>query len=174
MHMISASDLPPIKVMICAGKAIARAVILSEDFDAAEMALKACDIIQMQAGDGLCLRRNLWKIQALEVPEIRDLAAASAAAADLVLISASGRRRPSQALRRWVQLWLSLKGNSEQAMLALFPRDSHPELSGWHRWPRSEIKGHHISFFMYPQPDTSQASAEYPETDTCQFRTRRD
>jgi hypothetical protein len=63
--------------------------------------------------------QNVWNFQTLADPTLRNIAAAEAAKADMVVIAAHGPGRLPIAVMHWIELWLGQRGTSRAALVAL-------------------------------------------------------
>lgn len=63
---------------------------------------------------------NLWKCSVLGDREMRNTAAGTAAAADMVIVSLNGRNPLSSDVKKWLEMWLWLIDRVKPAVVALF------------------------------------------------------
>ena len=67
---------------------------------------------------------NVWNFQILATPAQRNIAAGKAASADMVIVAAHGSRRLPIFVMHWIELWLSQRGRSSAALVALLDGDN--------------------------------------------------
>ena len=63
--------------------------------------------------------QNVWNFQTLADPTLRNIAAAEATKADMVVIAAHGPGHPPITVMHWIELWLGQRGTSRAALVAL-------------------------------------------------------
>lgn len=101
------------------GRGELRIIIVHESIVAAARALRACDILRHTTGDGPLLRIDVWNANDLADGMNRTLAAASAAAADIVILSLAGRDSLPAGVSRWLDGWLLPDPRPRGILLAL-------------------------------------------------------
>jgi hypothetical protein len=107
------------------------AVMAYEDASTHERAQEAWDhlvcTLKGHYGPGL----RLWKFDVLRTPELRDVATADAARADMILIATRGAGELPEEVKTWIDAWLARKGkvrNGQSALTVLF--DAPPDKVG--------------------------------------------
>ena len=63
---------------------------------------------------------HLWSFDVLAIREIRNLAASTAATADLVILSMSGEKTLPAKVKEWIEMWVWLIDQTEPALATLF------------------------------------------------------
>lgn len=100
-----------------------RIMMIYEDLDSGKCARHCAEKV-LNALNGDCrFYQNLWSFDALAIPEVRDIAASAAAAADIVILSMSGERALSAEIKDWIEMWVWLVDRTHPAVVALF---KHP------------------------------------------------
>ena len=99
------------------------AVMAYEDASTPERAQEAWDhlVCTLKGHYGAGLR--LWKFDVLRTPELRDVATAEAARADMILIATRGAGELPEEVKIWIDAWLARKGkvrNGQTALTVLF------------------------------------------------------
>ena len=94
-------------------------VMVYEDVPTGSRAMKTYGHIVDQIGREVAFNNEMWKFDALRQPEVKELAAAQAAQADMIIISAHGNRELPQAVRSWIDLWLTRQRTGARALVEL-------------------------------------------------------
>jgi hypothetical protein len=79
-----------------------------------------CQSLARSLGRNCEVAKELWPLTELRTPKLRAIAAAEAAAADLVIISVHHAEALPGEVTSWIDLWLKQKGNRPPVLLALF------------------------------------------------------
>ena len=82
-------------------------VIVYEDFETGKMAKKTCDFLSAQLGEECKVNIQMWKFDVLAITKLRELAAADAAAADMIIVASHGMDELPNEVKSWIELWLS-------------------------------------------------------------------
>jgi len=101
-----------------------KVVIAYEDFEAGKHAKKTYDYLVGNLGWECQFTNQMWRFDVLSIPKLRELAAAAAAQADLIIISSHGSEELPEPVKAWIESWLGQQGNG-LALVALFdcPRE---------------------------------------------------
>ncbi len=94
-----------------------------EDFRTGTLARQAYEFVAQNLSHEWRVNEQMWKFEALGVPELRELAARDAAKADLIIVASDGGELPIEA-KAWIEEWLARKCGAV-ALVALF--DCPPE-----------------------------------------------
>src|SRR5882757_884128 len=82
-------------------------LIAYDDFAAGKLAMETRHIFAGQFGRDCEFHDNMWKFDALQIPKLREIAAAEAAEADIIIIAAyEGGRLPPEVVS-WMELWVA-------------------------------------------------------------------
>lgn len=103
-----------------------KTVIIYEDLNAGRRAKAFSDQLSgeiEEVEEDFDFTRNIWSFNVLAIPEIRNIAATAAAAADVVILSASGKECLPPEVVEWLEMWAWLIDQGAPAMVALF---DHP------------------------------------------------
>jgi hypothetical protein len=87
-------------------------VIAYEDFETGIHARRTYDFLVCNLEDGRGFSHQMWKFDVLRIPELREIAARDAAAADLIIISCQGASDLPDSVKEWNELWLAKQGRS--------------------------------------------------------------
>jgi len=66
------------------------------------------------------ITKELWLLSELRTPQLRSIAAAETAQADLVVISIHHAENLPEGVKSWIDLWLGQRRNQAGVLLALF------------------------------------------------------
>jgi len=91
--------------------------------------------------------RNLWSFFALTIRETRNIAASTAALADLVILAVSGQRELPAKVKEWIELWLWLIDGSHPALVMLFD-SANAKSAAIGAYLRSATVGKHLECFQ--------------------------
>lgn len=128
-------------------------VIVYENVVSAARALRACDILRGEGSEEITLSIKVWKTDLLGIEDDRDSAAAAAALADIVIVSASGRDEMSPFLRLWTDSWLGSRQAGPCSLFTLFGDHigNHSLETAAYLRQKSASRG--IRFFTHPSLD---------------------
>jgi hypothetical protein len=79
-----------------------------------------CRLLSRQFGPKCQVTKQMWLLNELRSPQLRAIAAADAAAVDLVIVAVHHAEALPEELCDWVKLWLGRKGKRPNALVALF------------------------------------------------------
>lgn len=97
-----------------------RVTILYECLDTGERAKRFSEELAAEPAVNQELDLSFWDFRALGVREVRNTAAGTAATADLVILSLSGKRSLSAPVQGWIEMWAWLIDRHPPALVALF------------------------------------------------------
>ena len=93
-----------------------------EDVATGKRGKQVYDYLASHLGQEFEFNHQVWKLDVLSTPSLRDLAAKDAADADIVIVSVRGDREFSPEIKSWLDVWIGQHG-TPLALVALF----HPE-----------------------------------------------
>jgi hypothetical protein len=96
-------------------------MIAYEDFESGKHAKRTYDVLAENVGRDYNCSSQMWKLEVVTVPVLREMAARDAAAAEIVLVSVRGTRDLLPELKSWLSLWLAAPGRTI-ALVALVDR----------------------------------------------------
>ena len=91
-----------------------------EDFATGARADEFCQTLAKCLGRHCEISKELWPLTELRTPKLRSIAAAEAAAADLVIVSVHHAETLPGEVKSWIDQWLKQKGNRPNVLAALF------------------------------------------------------
>ncbi|HNR72344.1 MAG TPA: hypothetical protein PLV05_06640 [Verrucomicrobiota bacterium] len=91
-----------------------------EDSATGARAEEFCQTLARGLGNKCAISRELWLATELQAASLRAIAAAEAAAADLVIVSVHHAETLPDEVKRWLDLWLKPKRRRPAVLLALF------------------------------------------------------
>jgi hypothetical protein len=95
-------------------------LIAYEDFATGNRALSVFDrLFPASGGSPFFSTHNVWKFDLLEITKFRDVAAAEAANADMVIISAHVGRELPAVVKRWMEIWIKRRHAESGALVVL-------------------------------------------------------
>jgi hypothetical protein len=155
-----------------AGKKSAfRTVLIYEDRDAALQAIRFCNSLEKNLGVKCQLSDRMWRFDVLGIPEIRNIAASSAAVADLVIFSKSEQTELPAKVREWLDMWAWLIDRGNPALIAIFGT-SPPESQPVRTHLRNVTRKNGIDYFERTIPQEARGSRSLPvRRKTARFRT---
>lgn len=129
-------------------------LIAYEDFETGKLAKRTYDFLVEHLGNECQFDNQMWKFDVLRLPKLRDMAAADAAAADIVVISCRGGDLP-QHVRTWIDSWLDMD-DGPLAMVALFDAASELPTRSAREYLASIARRGHMEFFAQPNEGTGK------------------
>jgi hypothetical protein len=135
-------------------------IVVYETFVSAARALRACEILRQEIPPDVAMHINAWRIASLTDTQEFTLAASTASAADVVIISTPGRDLPPPVLHTWIDHWMSHNGHSPTALLALFGDHMTPAATASARSLHRKTSASGVDFFIHPYP--SRDGGEQP------------
>ncbi len=95
------------------------AVAVYEDSPTEERVNGFCQTLSRSLGQGCELRKEMWLLNELRMPQLRGIAAGEAAGADLLIVSIHHAEGVPAELKDWVGLWAAKKGHRKAVLLGL-------------------------------------------------------
>ena len=135
-------------------------MIAYEDFESGKHAKRTYDVLAENVGTNYKCSNQMWKIDVLTVPVLREMAARDAAGADMVIISVRGTRDLFPELKDWLRLWLVTPGRTKSLVALVDSRERQSE-----SWPgicaflSEAARQAGVEFFAQPG-DTASSSPE--------------
>ncbi len=102
-----------------AGKRVLNVLLLYEDFGTALRAKRSLDGLPARLSLEAGLRTTLWRLDLLDEPLLKEIAAIEAAAADIIILSLHGHGGLRVAAREWLNRWLDHKEDRPYALAVL-------------------------------------------------------
>ncbi len=96
-----------------------RALVICEDFAAGKRAIETCDFLIAQLGDAVDCRSSAWKFDLLQNAKLKEIAAADAIEADVIVIAAREANGLPDAVRSWFEMWVPQRASRAGALVAL-------------------------------------------------------
>lgn len=118
--MKTISPLPELPLLLTGDPPEFNIVVIYENADAGRHAKRFSDKLLSEIGEHCQCVRNLWSFDVLSITEVRNAAASSARAADLLIVSTSGKCELSPHVGKWLDLWAWLIDGASPALVALF------------------------------------------------------
>lgn len=118
-HMQNIVSNPPFEPLDLQAKPVMNVVIVYENFEAGKHAKRTFDYLANSLGNECQLSSQMWKFDVLGIQKLRDMAAADALAADIIIVSSAGKNELPGPVLAWIDLWLEQKSNA-LALVALF------------------------------------------------------
>ncbi len=109
---------PPLHDLDLGANPTFNVVIAYEDFETGKHAKETCDYLAENLGRECELRNQMWKFDVLAIRKLREIAAADAAVADLVIVSCRGDELPAHT-KAWIESWIN-RETRPMALVALF------------------------------------------------------
>src|SRR5271166_3466415 len=100
------------------------AVVIYEDGSTGRRAKHFYDKLIHELEDECDSSLQLWSFQVLAIPEVRELAAESAAQADFVILSLHGKAGLPVDIREWIETWSKLIIGKGPALIALVDKST--------------------------------------------------
>ncbi len=123
--------------------------MIYEDALAGRHAEKFCGRLMDELGGNRRLNDNIWNFSVLGIIEIRNLAVSAAAAADIVIFSASGRKELPADTKDWLELWAWLIDGGKGALFALFEDQNAAEVAPIRTYLGGIAQRKHLDFFPH-------------------------
>jgi hypothetical protein len=98
------------------------AVAAYEDSATCARANEVCRDLSRDAGQQCEVVEQMWPVNLLRAPRLRDIAAQETDAADLIIISVHDCQTLPPELTSWIEHWHPRKGSLHKVLLALFDR----------------------------------------------------
>jgi hypothetical protein len=104
-------------------------VLIYEDRPTGKRAMAAFRCLADHLQDEFLVRNSLWSLDLLRNPQIRDVAAAETADADMIVVSIHGHKDLPDVVKASLKKWLNRKKTREGALVALVDPDVERENS---------------------------------------------
>ena len=101
-----------------------KVVVIYEDGFTGKRAKHFYDKLTHELEDECAFSLQLWNFQVLAIPEVRELAAESAAQADFVILSLHGKAGLPVEIREWIETWSKLIIGKGPALIALVDKST--------------------------------------------------
>src|SRR5438874_10084519 len=102
-------------------------ITLFEDVTTGKRGKQVYDYLESHLGGDFEFNHQVWKLDVLSTPSLRELAAKDVAAADILIMSVRGDRQLLPEVKSWLDVWVGQRG-SPIALVALFdPNFKHSE-----------------------------------------------
>ena len=134
--------------------------ILYESLDAGTRAKQFSDQLAFGVAANHVLSLDQWDFRLLGRRAIRNAAASAAAAADMVILSMSGKNPLPAQVERWIEMWTWLIDRCRPAVVALFA-GHHPESGRIRAYLRRGAASKGLTFF--PETACRVANGERAE-----------
>jgi hypothetical protein len=123
-------------------------VIVYEDRSAGERGERFYQqLTSVMEADGE-MTHHLWSFPVLAIPQVRNIAASAAAAADIVVFALSGKKRLPEKVQEWVDMWIWLIDRANPTLVALF-ENPNSECRLICNYLRSVAAGKQLNFFPH-------------------------
>ena len=94
-------------------------ITLFEDVATGKRGKQVYDYLESHLGEDFEFNHQIWKLDVLGTPSLRELAAKDVASADILIISVRGDRQLLPEVKSWLDVWVGERG-SPIALVALF------------------------------------------------------
>ncbi|MBE0543175.1 MAG: hypothetical protein IH623_17660 [Verrucomicrobia bacterium] len=101
-------------------------VVVYEDYAAGHHANETCNFLLSQLGDEFEVRCGMWKFDILRLPHLRQIAAAEASGADVVIVAGRGTSPLPSEVTQWVDGWLPGHSKRGVALIAILDVAANP------------------------------------------------
>jgi len=139
-------------------------VTLFEDVATGKRGKQVYDYLSGHLGAEFEFNHQVWKLDVLSTPSLRELAARDAADADIVIVSVRGDRPLAPEVKSWLDVWIGQHG-TPIALVALFdPEYKHCEVALSIRHYLEDIsKNGQMDFFSESEPPLAHAALDLPQ-----------
>ncbi len=124
-----------------------RVVMINEDALASRQAQEFCSRLMDEFGGNRTLKEKLWNFNVLGIRKIRNVAVSAAGAADIVIVSASGKRELPADTKDWLELWAWLIEGGHCTLIGLFGDENAEQAASIRTYLGSIAKRKHLAFF---------------------------
>jgi len=137
-------------------------VITYEDFAAGKHAKQTYDVLIRNLDQECKFSHQMWNFDVLSNPKLREMAAADAAHADIIMVSFDGANRLPGCVKAWIEQWLDQKTNAI-ALVALFAGsgEENEQSRGTREYLADVARRAGMEFFA--QPYAGRSSEEEPK-----------
>ena len=129
-----------------------------EDVTTGKRGKQVYDYLAGHLGGEFEFNHQVWKLDVLSTPSLRELAAKDASEADIVIVSTRGDRELAPEVKSWLDVWIGQHG-TPIALVALFdPEHKNSETAQTIRHYLEEIsKTGQMDFFSESEPQLGKA-----------------
>jgi hypothetical protein len=123
-----------------------------EDVATGKRGKQVYDYLASHLGDEFEFNHQVWKLDVLATPSLRELAAKDTADADIVIVSVRGDREFAPEVKSWLDVWVGNRG-TPLALVALFDpefKDSETAQS-LRRYLENISRSAQMDFFAEPE-----------------------
>jgi hypothetical protein len=124
-----------------------KVVVAFDDSAASSPALKTCDYVIQQLGDGIQVRRKIVDFNQDTTPQRRAAAARDAAKADMVIVATREDKKLPRPMEEWVDEWAANRSADEGALVAILNRSANNDGSGVRDRLANVARQAHMDFF---------------------------
>ena len=137
---------------------------LFEDLETGKRAKQIYDYLADHLGSGFTLNHQVWNLNVLAAPILRELAAKDASESDILVISLHGKRALSSEARSWLELWVGQR-SAPIGLVALFDPDqrSCETALDTRRYLESIARTGRMDFFSEPHEGERESGSDGPE-----------
>lgn len=137
-------------------------ITLFEDVETGKRGKQVYDYLESHLGGDFEFNHQIWKLDVLGTPSLRELAAKDVAGADILIISLRGDHQLLPEVKSWLDVWVGQRG-SPVALVALFdPRFKHSASAMEIRNYLEEISSSgQMDFFCEPKDEKSEEPVEF-------------
>ena len=138
-------------------------ITLFEDVATGKRGKQVYDYLDSHLGEDFEFNHQVWKLDVLSTPSLRDLAAKDVAGADILIISVRGDRSLLPEVKSWLDVWVGQRG-SPIALVALFD----PQFKNYEsareikRYLEEVSETGQMDFFCEPTAEKEEESVELP------------
>jgi len=134
---------------------------LFEDLDTGRRAKQIYDYLEKHLASDFKLNHQVWNLNVLAAPMLRELAAKDASESDILVISLHGQRELSAEAKSWLELWVGQR-SAPIGLVALFDpeqRNSETALET-RRYLESVATTGRMDFFSEPKAERGSEELE--------------
>jgi hypothetical protein len=133
-------------------------VIAYENFAAGKHAKETYDVLTRNLGHECRFSHQMWNFDVLGNPKLREMAAADAAQADIVIVSFESANKLPGSVKAWIEQWLDKKANAI-ALVALFasPGEEGAQSRATREYLADVARRGRMEFFAQPRSERNPA-----------------
>lgn len=148
--MQHALSFPPPECLEAGPNPSFNVLIAYEDFETGKHAKRTYDFLVEHLGHDCHFNNQMWKFDVLSIPKLREMAAADAAGADIVVISCHGDDLP-ELVKIWIESWIDAD-DGPLALVALFdpPSEDHERTRAVRAYLADVARRAQMEFFAQP------------------------
>jgi hypothetical protein len=135
-------------------------ITLFEDVTTGKRGKQVYDYLENHLGEDFEFNHQVWKLDVLSTPSLRELAAKDVAGADILIISVRGDRSFLPEVKSWLDVWVGERG-SPVALVALFdPKFKNSECAREIKQYLEEVSSSgQMDFFCEPATEKEEESS---------------